>query len=73
MTDNNMVRLTGLWKNKTKTGESFLAGSNSPSSRLIILPNTKKASDKEPDYTAFIAPNIKKEGSSREAREDYPF
>jgi hypothetical protein len=26
MSDNNMVRLTGLWKNKTKTGESFLAG-----------------------------------------------
>ncbi len=46
MSDNNMVRLTGLWKNKTKTGESFLAGAISPpagslSSRILKRPLTR--------------------------------
>jgi hypothetical protein len=70
MAEGNMIRLTGLWKNKTKAGESYLAGAISPTSRLIILPNTKKASPKEPDYTAFIVPNVKKEAGQEQARED---
>lgn len=68
MADGNMIRLTGLWKNKTKAGESFLSGSISPTSRLLILPNTKKTSPKEPDFTAFIVPNVKKEGGQEESR-----
>jgi hypothetical protein len=68
MAEGNMIRLTGLWKNKTKAGEGYLAGAISPTSRLLILPNTKKTSPKEPDYTAFIVPNVKKEGGQEASR-----
>ena len=61
MADNNMVRLTGLWKNESKDGKTYLTGLLSPTSRLMVFPNTRKNSPKDPDYTAFLAPNIKKE------------
>lgn len=64
MADNNndkLIRLTGLWKTHTKAGDTMLTGSFSPSSKLIILPNTKKQKDSDPDYIAFMAPAEKKE------------
>jgi len=39
----------------------MLSGSISPTSKLVILPNSKKQKDSEPDYIAFIAPYEKQE------------
>ncbi len=61
MAENNLIRITGLWKAQTKAGETMLSGSFSPSSKLIILPNSKKEKDSDPDYIAFMAPYEKKE------------
>ncbi len=61
MTDNNLIRLTGLWKGQTKAGDTMLSGSFSPSSKLIILPNNRKEKESDPDYIAFLAPADKKE------------
>jgi len=61
MADNNLIRLTGLWKNTTKAGDTMLTGNFSPSSKLIILPNNRKNKDSDPDYIAFMAPSEKKE------------
>lgn len=61
MTDSNLIRLTGLWKTQTKAGETMLSGAVSASSKLLILPNNKKAKDSDPDYIAFLAPAEKKE------------
>jgi len=55
-----MIKLTGLWKGKTKKGEPMLSGSISPTSGLLILPNTYKKADKEPDFIAFITEKEKK-------------
>ncbi len=54
MTD--LIRMTGLWRGQTKAGETMLSGSLSPTSKLVILPNTRKQKDSEPDYIAFLAP-----------------
>jgi hypothetical protein len=59
--ENNLIRLTGLWKTDTKAGDTMLAGSISPSSRLVILPNKKKQKDSDPDYVAFMAPYDKRD------------
>ena len=56
MADSNLVRLTGLWQNQSKQGESYLVGSISPSSRLLIFPNKRKQRDRGPDFIAYIAP-----------------
>jgi len=61
MTDNNLIRITGLWKSQTKAGETMLSGAVSATSRLLILPNSKKEKDSDPDYIAFLAPAEKKE------------
>jgi hypothetical protein len=57
----DLIRLTGLWKSQTKAGGSMLSGSLSPTSKLIILPNSRKQKDSEPDYIAFMAPHEKQE------------
>ncbi len=57
----DLIRLTGLWKSQTKAGDAMLSGSMSPTSKLIILPNTYKQKDSEPDYIAFMAPYEKQE------------
>lgn len=64
---NLLVRLTGLWKGQNKTGETFLSGSISASSRLLILPNKRKQKPSDPDYIAYIAPQEKGEESSQRA------
>jgi len=59
MTD--LIRLTGLWRSQTKAGDTMLSGSISPTSKLIILANSRKQKDSEPDYIAFMAPHEKQE------------
>lgn len=61
MADSNLIRLTGLWRAQTKAGDTMLSGSLSPSSKLVILSNSKKQKATDPDYIAFIAPAEKKE------------
>jgi len=52
----HLVRLTGLWKKSSKAGYEYLSGDVSPSSKLVILPNTEKGSDRDPDYIAYLTP-----------------
>jgi len=57
----DLIRLTELWKSQTKAGATMLSGSMSPTSKLVILPNTYKNKDSEQDYIAFMAPYEKQE------------
>ncbi len=57
----DLIRLTGLWKSQSKAGAPILSGSISPTSKLVIVPNTYKKKDSEPDYIAFMAPYEKQE------------
>lgn len=53
---NSLVKLTGLWKRKSKKdGSQYLSGNLTPTATMIVLPNTKKKTDKEPDYIAFVS------------------
>jgi hypothetical protein len=63
MTESNLIRITGLWRSQTKAGDTMLSGNFTPSSKLIILPNSKKQKPTDPDYIAFMAPAEKKEDS----------
>lgn len=60
----DMVKLTGLWKNKDKRGETFLSGSLNAVSQIMVMPNThKKDGDtKAPDYFLYVSPKDKPEG-----------
>jgi hypothetical protein len=62
----DMVKLTGLWKNKDKSGSTFLSGSLNSISQVMVLPNTfKKDGDtKAPDYFLYVSPKDKPEGKT---------
>jgi hypothetical protein len=55
------VKLTGLWKQKDKNGQTFLSGSLSPISKVLIMPNTFKKAEKDPDYFFYLGANEKRD------------
>lgn len=57
------TKLTGLWKNKDKNGNTFLSGSLTPITNIMIMPNTFKKEDdaKAPDYYMYIGAKEKPE------------
>lgn len=56
-----MVRLSGLWKNTGKDGKTFLSGTLNPGAKLLVMPNTYKKKETDPDYFAYFAPAEKAE------------
>jgi len=63
----DMQKVTGLWKSKTKGGQHMLSGKINDramepiervtnGSRIIILENKFKETERHPDYNLFIAP-----------------
>ena len=59
------LKITGLWRNETRSGEEYYAGTLSPGVRVLIFQNNRKASDRDPDMTLYLA------AANREpARED---
>ena len=51
---NDMVRIGGMWKNETKAGKTYLAGSFG-GARLMVFPNGFKEKDSDPDYVLCIS------------------
>jgi len=66
-----MVKLTGLWKQKDKEGKSFLTGNLNPISKVLVLQNNYKKNDTEPDYFLYLTQNEKKQSSNTHAREEF--
>lgn len=58
-----LVKLSGLWKNKDKHGNTFLSGSLNAVSQILVMPNThKKDGDtKAPDYFFYVSPKDNRE------------
>lgn len=68
-----LIRLTGLWKNETKKGGAYLAGSFNPSLRLVIFPNDRKERENDPDFIAYLSPNERQESDGQKKRANDPF
>lgn len=58
--ESNLLKLTGLWKSKTRQGTVMLKGSVRPGLSLVVLHNPD-AQGNAPEYTAFLAPSAKRE------------
>lgn len=61
------TKLTGLWKNKDKNGNTFLSGSLNAITQIMVMPNTFKqeGDSKAPDYYMYIAAKEKTEDKSK--------
>lgn len=76
MTDpNQKIKLTGLWANQMKSGQTYFTGTLG-SARVVIFPNSYKEKDNDPDYNLFVQPKQNKDsrGSSDNSySSDVPF
>jgi len=52
--ESNLVEIFALWKNTSKSGETYLSGKLG-SSRVLVLKNNYKENDNQPDYRVFVA------------------
>lgn len=66
--NNGMVKLSGLWKGKDKDGNTMLTGNLSKISRVVILANTYKKGDQDPDFFLYTAPVQEKKDQKPKAR-----
>ena len=70
-----MITITGLWKNKTKEGKSYMSGSLKNlgiNARVMIFKNDKKEHEEQPDYNLCIATNLDKRQNEDEASSEPP-
>lgn len=58
-----MLSVTGLWKNKTKDGKSYLKG-NIGSIDILIFPVENKKNDKCPDYNMCFSEHKKQDNAN---------
>ena len=53
-----MLKIAGLYKNKSKAGQTYLSGkfSSGSGARLLVLPNPDKKApdDKLPDFAVYL-------------------
>lgn len=57
------TKLTGLWKNKDKNGNTYLSGSLNSIAQIMVMPNSYKNEDdaKAPDFFLYVAAREKSE------------
>ncbi len=67
----NGLKLTGLWKSKTKDGKTYLSGTLG-SIKVLVFTNEYKKKDSDPDYTLFFAPKEEKDRPAPAASEPDP-
>jgi len=61
----NGVKISGLWKNTSKEGKTFLSGTLG-GIKVLVFQNEFKKENKDPDFNLFFAP---KEGREKKAAE----
>jgi hypothetical protein len=49
-----LVKITGLWKATDKNGQTYLSGNMSQVSKVMVMPNTFKKSETDPDYFFYL-------------------
>ena len=64
----DLVKLTGLWKSKTQKGVSILSGSLNAVTSLLIMPNTFKKSEKDPDFYVYVKAREKDAAAAKPAQ-----
>ena len=55
-----LIKIGGVWENKTKAGDTYLAGTFG-FAKVLIFANKYKETDKHPDYNVYITAKPKPE------------
>ena len=57
----DLIKIGGLWKNKDKNGNDFFSGNFTYGTKLLVMSNTFKEKDNEPDFIVYIGKKEKQE------------
>lgn len=72
MSQNSMVKITGLWRKETEKGVHF-SGPFGYSANLLLFKNQYKKSEKDPDLVLYIAPKAEKKEKEEPKDDDISF
>ena len=64
--ENAKIKLTAPWKNETRDGNSFLAGSISPGLRLVIFDNGFRKKPTDPEFIAYLVQSQRAKAGNEE-------
>ncbi len=59
----DLVPIGGLWKNQDKNGNDYFSGNFTYKTKLLVMTNSYKDKENDPDYIVYIA---KKDDKPRE-------
>jgi len=57
----DLIKIGGLWKNKDKHDNDYFSGGFTYGTKLLVMANTFKEKDNEPDYIVYIGKKDKPE------------
>jgi|TARA_R110000744_G_scaffold97114_1_gene187678 hypothetical protein len=57
----DLIKIGGLWKNKDKNDNDYFSGGFTYGTKLLVMANTFKEKDNEPDYIVYIGKKDKPE------------
>jgi len=70
--ENDLFRVCGLWVNKDKNGNDYFSGDFTFNTKLVILKNSYKQKEGDPDYFINLAPKKKKSDAKTNDQDDNP-
>ena len=58
-----LIKIGGLWEGKDKNGNKYFSGSFTYGTKLLVMSNSFKEKDNEPDYIVYLTKKEKQEES----------
>ena len=56
-----LIKIGGLWQNKDKNGNDYFSGGFTYGTKLLVMSNTFKDKDNEPDFIVYVGKKDKPE------------
>lgn len=57
----DLMQVSGLWKNTSANGDTYLSGKLGPNVRILVFKNKYKTQENHPDYQVYFAPVERRE------------
>ena len=57
----DLIKIGGLWQNKDKNGNDYFSGGFTYGTKLLVMSNTFKDKDNEPDFIVYVGKKDKPE------------
>ena len=66
----DLLKICGVWKNKDKNGNEYFSGNYTYGTKLLIMHNSFKEKNSDPDYIVYLAPKKSKREEDSDGQAD---